>query len=92
MTHLPFDPAFDMPHNREQALAVIKAWGSPSCATFSAERASRVYECLVSDTPSVLPPALSFGRHLGGWAWGHADGWHGGFNSKDTALRAAMSA
>lgn len=41
-----FDPAFDMPETAEQAVAVLYAWGSPHCMTFSAERSRRCAELL----------------------------------------------
>lgn len=41
-----FDAAFDMPNTPEEALAVLEAWSSPSCATFSDKRAQRIFELL----------------------------------------------
>lgn len=86
-----WQPAFDMPHNREQALAVIKAWSSASCMTFSSERCKRVYECLSNAVPSPLPPATRYLPGLG-WQWGDADGWHGNFSSNAEAFSAGYAA
>lgn len=43
-----FDAAFDMPNTPEEALAVLEAWSSQSCLTFSHERAQRIFELLNS--------------------------------------------
>lgn len=42
----PFRPAFDMPRTPAQAVAVLDAWGSPLCMTFSADRAKAAAELL----------------------------------------------
>lgn len=83
-----WDPAFDMPHDREQALAVLKAWASPSTMTFSSERCARVLECLTYIAPRVLRPALSCSYGTG-WSFGTKDGWFGSFATKEEALDAA---
>lgn len=45
-----FEPAFDMPRTAEEAVAVIEAWGDPSCMTFSTARAKRCAELLKRST------------------------------------------
>lgn len=88
--HAPWNAAFDMPYNREQALEVLKAWGSPCVMTFTCERARRVHECLTSETPNLLKAQLKYGSHLEGWAWGDAEGWHGGYETMDEAHQAYL--
>lgn len=83
--HKPWNPAFDMPFTRDQALAVIEAWGKPSCMTFSAARAARVHECLTADEPRRMAVQTACGFDLGGWAYLDADGWHGGFKTRQEA-------
>lgn len=48
-----FEPAFDMPTTKEQALQCLEKWGNPTCATFSAARAKRMWELLTEPTPAV---------------------------------------
>lgn len=62
-TQKEFRPAFDMPETYLQAVAVIKAWGSPLCMTFSAHRAKRCSDLLsgsvVGDVFSELDRATA---------------------------------
>lgn len=44
-----FNPAFDMPTNKAEALQVVAKWGSPLTMTFSADRAKRCAELLADD-------------------------------------------
>lgn len=83
----PWHAGSDMPHNREQALAVLAAWSTPGVMSFGAERCKRVHECLTSATPKTLPPAVRL--HGGvGWQWGDAEGWHGCYASSTEAFDA----
>ena len=45
-----FNPAFDMPSNKIEALAVIEKWGHHSTMTFSCDRAKRCAELLSQAT------------------------------------------
>ena len=49
-----FQPAFDMPATAKQALAVIQAWGDPSCMTFSVSRCKAAWK-LLSDAMENPP-------------------------------------
>lgn len=41
-----FHPAFDMPTTPAQAVAMLKAWGDPGCATFDYRHAAEAAEIL----------------------------------------------
>jgi hypothetical protein len=89
--HEDWKAAFDMPHNREQALAVIAAWAQPGCMTFSADRCARVYECLTSSKPrELLPTVMLVG--VQGWVYVDELGRHGFFGTQEDARTAGYSA
>lgn len=50
---MPFDPAFDMPSTAAEAVAVLVSWGSPSCMTFSAERAAKCAVLILAAYPEL---------------------------------------
>lgn len=53
-----FNGAFDDPNTPAQALEVLSCWASPSCATFTPERAAKVFKILAFAlplTPAKLP-------------------------------------
>lgn len=86
----PWEAAFDMPHNSEQALAVLRAWSREGCLTFSHGRCARAYECLSNERPRKINPQIAYGRHLDGWAFGVEDGWFGGYHCEQEAINAGL--
>jgi hypothetical protein len=88
----PWNAVFDMPHTREQAIAVIGKWGD-GAMTYSNARAKRCYELLTEDKPKQYPVQIlmvvTFDR---GWEYVTKEGHFGYFETWQQAQNEALKA
>lgn len=64
-----FDPAFDMPSNREEALAVLREWANPLVATFHHARAAQIYGLLTAPASTQYVQPTQTGDIISFYSW-----------------------